>query len=114
MVYKLLPVDEWQPARAAGEYRGSAVDLADGFVHFSTAEQVVETAARHFAGQRGLTMLTVDADQLGDALRWEASRGGDLFPHLYGPLTVSAVVAEAELPDGVPVDQAVAAALGHR
>src|SRR5262245_1696232 len=112
MVYKLLSVREWQAAKAAGEYAGSAVDVADGFVHFSTAEQVAETALRHFAGQHSLAMLTVDADELGDALRWEWSRGGDLFPHLYAPLKLSAVVATVELPDGVPVDQAVAEVLG--
>jgi len=112
MIYKLLTVREWQAARAAGEFAGSEVDLAEGFVHFSTAEQVVETAARFFTGQRGLAMLTVDADELGDSLRWEPSRGGDLFPHLYAPLQVSAVLAEVELPDGVPVDQAVAEVLG--
>ena len=112
MIYKLLSAKEWQAAKAAGKYAGSGVDLADGFVHFSTAEQVVETAARHFAGQHSLAMLTVDADELGEALRWEASRGGDLFPHLYAPLNLSAVVAAVELPDGVPVDQAVAEVLG--
>ena len=110
-VYKLLSTQEWRDAQAAGEFRGSEIDLADGYVHFSTAEQVVETAARHFAGQRGLSMLTVDADQLGDALRWEPSRGGDLFPHLYGPLLVSAVLAEVDLDEAVPVDHAVAQAL---
>lgn len=107
IIYKLLSVDEWRAAQAAGEFRGSAVDLADGYVHFSTAEQVVETAARHFAGQSGLMMLAIDADQLGDDLRWEPSRGGALFPHLYANLPVTAVVDEAELPDGVPVDEAV-------
>jgi len=112
MIYKLLTVREWQAAKEAGEFAGSEFDKADGFVHFSTAEQVVQTAALHFTGQRGLAMLTVDADELGDALRWEPSRGGDLFPHLYAPLKVSAVVAEVELPDGVPVDQAVAEILG--
>src|SRR5215510_14777482 len=112
MVYKLLTVREWQAAKAAGEDAGSEFDRTDGFVHFSTVGQVVATAARHFSGQHGLALLTVDADELGDALRWEPSRGGDLFPHLYAPLKVSAVVAEVELPDGVPVDQAVAEVLG--
>jgi len=111
MVYKLLPVAEWEAARAVGQFRGSAVDEADGFIHFSTGAQVVETAARHFAGARDLAMLTVDADRLGAMLRWEPSRGGDLFPHLYGPLPVAAVVAYANLPADVEVDQAVAAAL---
>jgi uncharacterized protein (DUF952 family) len=80
-------------------------------VHFSTAEQVVETAARYFDGQRGLTMLGVDETALGDALRWEPSRGGALFPHLYGPLPVEAVVTAAALAEDLPVPDAVAVAL---
>lgn len=111
MIYKLLTTDEWTAARAAGVFHGSAVDLADGYVHFSTAEQVVETAARYFAGRRGLTMLGVDESTLGADLRWEPSRGGALFPHLYAPLPVSAVVSEVELDGSVPVPDAVAAAL---
>ena len=110
-IYKLLGVDEWRAAEAAGEFRGSALDLADGYVHFSTAEQVVETATRHFAGRRGLVMLTVDTERLGEDLRWEPSRGGALFPHLYASLPRHAVVAVAELPDDTPVDQAIAQAL---
>ena len=73
---------------------------------------MVETAVRHFADAEGLAMLTIDAERLGDGLRWEPSRGGDLFPHLYGPLPIGAVVAEVNLPGGVPVDRAVAEALG--
>jgi Uncharacterized protein conserved in bacteria len=112
LIYKIASVDDWATARAAGEFRGSAVDLADGFIHFSTAEQVVETAARHFVGQHGLVLLAIDTDRLGDHLRWEAApKRGGLFPHLYASLPVSAVVAEVELPDDVPVDQAVAQAL---
>src|SRR5690606_32720760 len=88
MIYKLLSVEEWRTAKTAGVFRGSAVDLADGYVHFSTAEQVVETAARHFAGRLGLVLLTVDPQLLGDELRWELSRGGALFPHLYADLPV--------------------------
>jgi uncharacterized protein (DUF952 family) len=110
-IYKLLPVAEWEAARAVGEFRGSEVDKADGYIHFSTGEQVVETAARHFAGARDLAMLTVDADRLGPMLRWEPSRGGDLFPHLYGPLPVTAVVAHVYLAAGMEVDRAVAEAL---
>jgi uncharacterized protein (DUF952 family) len=113
MIYKLLSAAEWRAAKAAGEYVGSAADLADGYVHFSTAEEVVETAVRYFADQPDLTMLTVDTDPLGDALRWEPSRGGVLFPHLYAPLPVGAVVAEVQLPPGVPVDRAVAEALSR-
>ena len=112
LIYKLLAVAEWEAARAVGEFRGSAVDEADGYIHFSTGEQVVETAVRYFADAEDLAMLTIDAERLGDGLRWEPSRGGDLFPHLYGPLPVEAVVAEVNLPSGVPVDRAVAEALG--
>lgn len=111
MIYKLLPAAEWAEAEARGEYHGSAVDLRDGFVHFSSREQVVETAARHFAGQTGLTLLTVDPDRLGDELRWEPSRGGALFPHLYGSLPVRAVVTVDQVPGHLPVPDAVAALL---
>ena len=111
LIYKLLAVAEWEAARAVGEFRGSAVDEADGYIHFSTGEQVVETAVRYFADAEDLALLTIDAERLGDGLRWEPSRGGDLFPHLYGPLPVEAVVAEVNLPSGVPVDRAVAEAL---
>jgi len=111
MIYKLLNLDEWLAAKAAGEFRGSPVDLADGYVHFSTADQVVETAARHFAGQTGLMLLTIDTDRLGADLRWEPSRRGALFPHLYASLPLHAVVAEVRLPDDVSVPDAVAHAL---
>jgi uncharacterized protein (DUF952 family) len=112
LIYKIIGVDEWRAARAAGEFRGSADDLADGYVHFSTAEQVAQTAARRFAGRRGLMLLTIDAQRLGEDLRWEpAPKRGGLFPHLYASLPLSAVVAEVELPDDVPVDEAVARVL---
>lgn len=110
-IYKILPRGEWAAAQAAGRFEGSAVDLADGFIHFSTAAQAGETARRHFAGQADLLVLEAEADELGEALRWEPSRGGDLFPHLYGPLDTARVlnVAEAPLgPDGVPVLPALA------
>lgn len=109
MIYKLLPTAEWRDAERRGRFDGSAVDRRDGFIHFSDRSQVVETAARHFAGQSGLTLLTVDPDRLGDALRWEASRGGALFPHLYAPLPVAAVVAVDTVTGSVPGDRAVAA-----
>ncbi len=105
-IYKILTRGEWEAARTAGRFAGSAVDLADGFIHFSTGVQAAETARRHFAGQPDLVFLEVEADDLGEALRWEPSRGGDLFPHLFGPLTPSQVlsVTEAPLDDaGVPV-----------
>ncbi|MBX3482717.1 DUF952 domain-containing protein [Phenylobacterium sp.] len=104
-IYKILPRSEWTAAEAAGRFEGSAVDHQDGYIHFSTAAQAGETARRHFAGQAGLLVLEVEGDDLGAALRWEPSRGGDLFPHLYGTLPVEDVhaVHEAPLgPDGVP------------
>jgi len=104
-IYKILPREDWAAAQAARSFSGSAVDRADGFIHFSTAAQAQETARRHFAGLADLVVLEVEAEDLGEALRWEPSRGGDLFPHLYGPLMASDVrgVTEAPLgPDGVP------------
>ncbi len=91
MIYKICPASLWQEAVRDGVFKGAAIDLADGFIHFSTAEQVAETADKHFAGQDDLMLLAVDADRLGNALKWEPSRGGALFPHLYGNLPLSAV-----------------------
>lgn len=100
LVYKICPRTLWDEAEAAGRFTGSPVDEADGFIHLSTAAQAPETAARHFAGQRGLLLVAVDADALGDALRHEPSRGGALFPHLYGALALSAVRWVRDLPLG--------------
>ena len=86
IVYKICDQDAWRKAVAMGVFTGAPVDVADGFIHFSAAHQVRETAAKHFAGQEGLVLVAVDATVLGDALKWEPSRGGDLFPHLYGDL----------------------------
>lgn len=97
-VYKIVPRSLWAEAEASGRFTGAPVDLRDGYIHFSSAAQVRETARRHFAGQDDLLLVTVDADRLGPALRWEVSRGGDRFPHLYGPLDLSAVTAVAALP----------------
>ena len=91
LVFKLIDRPAWRAAEAAGTFAGSAADARDGFIHFSTAAQVGETAARHFAGQRDLLLVAIDTAALGDALRWEPSRGGALFPHLYGALRLSAV-----------------------
>ena len=91
-IYKICPASAWREAERQGAYRGSPDDVRDGFIHFSTAAQVPGTAAKHFAGQRGLFLIAVDADALGDALKWELSRGGDLFPHLYGELDLGAVM----------------------
>jgi len=91
-IYKLLEASAWRTAKAAGVFEGSAVDLRDGFIHFSNAGQAQETARLHFRGVADLVMLTVDADALGEALKWEASRGGALFPHLYASLPAAAVL----------------------
>ena len=97
VAYKLVDESEWATARMAGAYAGSAVDLADGYIHMSTAAQVAETARRHYAGRDDLVLVTVDPGPLGETLRWEASRGGDLFPHLYGPLPTSLALKERRL-----------------
>ena len=91
---------EWEAAQASGVYAGSSQDAADGFIHFSTAAHVASSASRHRAGQTDLVLLTVDAAALGRALRWEPSRQGALFPHLYGPLPLAAVLAVDDLPLG--------------
>ena len=105
-IYRIVPESVWQRAQAAGSFGGTEHDLRDGFIHFSTAAQVAETAARHYAGQTELLLVRVNVAALGEALRWEPSRGGALFPHLYGALPLSAVTSVAPLPlgpDGVHV-----------
>lgn len=91
-IYKICPLALWHEAEAAGVFAGSPIDTVDGFIHFSTAAQVAETAARHFAGQSDLVLVAVDEDRLGAGLRYEPSRDGDLFPHLYDRLLVDAVL----------------------
>ena len=98
LVYKIVSQDAWRAAEANGVFRGAPVDLADGFIHFSTAEQARETAAKHFAGQADLLLVGFDADAFGPALKWEVSRGGALFPHLYAPLDPRAAVSVRPLP----------------
>ena len=100
LIYKILTADQWATLDDAGETAGAPVDLADGYIHFSTAEQAAETAAKHFAGQGGLMLAAVKADALGDALKWEPSRGGALFPHLYAALKRAHVVWAKPLPIG--------------
>jgi len=100
ILYKILPTALWHEAKAAGVLRGSPVDIRDGFIHFSTVEQVAETAAKHFAGERDLLLLRVDSRTFGDKLKWEPSRGGALFPHLYGELALAAVIRVEPLPLG--------------
>ena len=96
LIYRIVTEAEWEAARAAGAFAGSEHDRRDGFIHFSTAEQLRGTAEKHYAGRSGLLLLTVDAGALTAPLKWEVSRGGALFPHLYGPLPTSAVLrAEA-------------------
>jgi uncharacterized protein (DUF952 family) len=99
-IYKICPVQLWRAAERAGVFRGSEVDRRDGFIHFSNAAQVVETAEKHFAGQSGLLLLRIDSAKLGDRLKWEPSRGGALFPHLYGDLDLTAVMLVEPLPLG--------------
>ena len=99
-IYKILPRQVWEAAVAAGFFNGSAVDVADGFIHFSTEAQVRETAVKHFAGVADLLLVAVPADSIADAIKWEPSRGGDLFPHLYGPLPVAAASWVQPLPIG--------------
>lgn len=88
IIYKIVPRTLWELAVETGSFAGSPADVADGFIHFSTAAQLAETAARHFHGVNDLLVVEVESDSLGNALKWEPSRGGDLFPHLYGPLAV--------------------------
>jgi uncharacterized protein (DUF952 family) len=103
IAYKVLLADEMARLEADGRFAGAPVDLADGYIHMSTAAQLAETIARHFVGKDDLSIVAVDLSVLGDALRWEPSRGGDLFPHLHGELTLDAVLAYGPLdhePDG--------------
>ena len=91
VAYKIIDAADWREAVVEGVYAGSAVDLADGYIHLSTADQLDETARRHYAGRENLVLLTVDLTALDDTIVWEASRGGALFPHIYGLLPVKAV-----------------------
>jgi uncharacterized protein (DUF952 family) len=100
LIYHMCRRAEWAAAEKAGSYRGSSQDVADGFIHFSTVEQISESARKHRAGQTDLVLVTVDVGKLGAALKWEPSRGGALFPHLYGPLPLEAVVRVDPLPLG--------------
>jgi len=105
LVYKVMDEDEWAEAVALGAYPGSAADVRDGFIHLSAADQVTETARRHFAGRDDLVLVAFEAEDLGEALKWEPSRGGALFPHLYGPLPTAASLEVRYLPlgaDGAP------------
>lgn len=92
LIYKIFRADEWQSYQDAGETDGAPIDVTDGYIHFSTADQVAETAAKHFANEDGLMIVAFDTEALGDTLRWEPSRGGALFPHLYRKLDATDVV----------------------
>lgn len=100
LIFKIAPAALWREAEAQGEFRGAPVDLADGYIHFSTADQVRETAAKHFAGKADLVLAAIQTELLGPALRYEPSRGGALFPHLYAPLPLDAVLWVKPLPLG--------------
>lgn len=97
IAYKVLLAGEMARLEADGRFDGAPVDLADGYIHLSTGAQLDETVAKHFAGKTGLFIVAVDLPALGDALRWEPSRGGQLFPHLYGVLTLDEVIAYGRL-----------------
>jgi uncharacterized protein (DUF952 family) len=96
-IYKICPASAWREAERQGVFRGSADDIRDGFIHFSTAAQVAQTASKHFFGQTGLFLIELDADALGERLRWEPSRNDELFPHLYGEFDLGAVIGVLEM-----------------
>jgi uncharacterized protein (DUF952 family) len=100
LIFKILGNDEWRLAETAGVFEGSAVDRSDGYIHFSTAEQAPETAAKYFSGRSDLLLIAVDAQLLGEALKWEPSRGGALFPHLYASLPIERACWVRALPLG--------------
>lgn len=97
-IYKICPQELWREAEAGNSFKGAPIDKADGFIHFSTAEQVKETAAKHFAGQSDLVLVAIDETLLGPELRYEVSRGGALFPHLYAEMGLNAVIWVKPLP----------------
>ena len=100
LIFKIVSHEQWTDAEKEGVFRGAAIDLTDGYIHFSTAEQSQETAAKHFAGREGLLLVAVDCETLGDDLKWEPSRGGALFPHLYAELKTGDALWVKELPLG--------------
>ncbi|GHE89444.1 hypothetical protein GCM10016455_07140 [Aliiroseovarius zhejiangensis] len=99
-IYKIFRAAEWQAFEATGKTLGAPIDLTDGYIHFSTADQVAETARKHFAGEDGLVLAAFETDAMGTALKWEPSRGGALFPHLYRELVLSEVLWHRTLPLG--------------
>jgi len=106
VIYKICPKSMWDEAETRGEFTGAGIDLEDGYIHFSTAEQTPDTARLHFAGKQDHVIVAVDTGPLGDALKWEASRGGQKFPHLYAPLPLTAVQWVKPMPlgaDDIPI-----------
>lgn len=99
LIFKIEEQSIWRKASAAGSYTGAPVDVADGFIHFSSADQVHGTLSKHFAGRKNLLLIAIDADKLGMSLKWEVSRGGALFPHLYADLAMDCVVQARAIPD---------------
>ncbi len=99
--FKILTADQWAAFEADGVFTGAPVDLADGYIHMSTIDQLDETIAKHFAGQSNLTIAEVDLGSLGDTVRWEESRGNQLFPHIYGVLPMSAVLSVRTTPHAI-------------
>lgn len=100
LIYKIFRRYEWTTFRDAGDTTGAPIDVVDGYIHFSTSAQVAETVAKYFAGESDLVLLALDCDKLGPALKWEPSRGGALFPHLYRNLVAADVVWDKSLPLG--------------
>jgi len=100
VIFKIAPAALWRDALDAGQFTGAPIDIADGYIHFSAADQVRETAEKYFNGQSDLVLVALDGDKLGERLKWEPSRGGALFPHLYGPLELAAVIWTKALPVG--------------
>jgi uncharacterized protein (DUF952 family) len=97
LIYKICSKTVWEEIQSLASWAGSPHDLRDGFIHFSTEDQLAGTLQKHYAGQTDLVLLSIEAETLGDALKWEPSRGGDIFPHLYGPLTIALIVSFEEL-----------------
>ncbi|MGJ8529403.1 DUF952 domain-containing protein [Maritalea sp.] len=96
-IYKVCSLTHWQAAKANGVFTGESIDITDGYIHFSTSDQLAKTLSLHFAGQTDLVLLSVETDKIGTDVKWEKSRGGSLFPHLYADLSLDAIVAEHEL-----------------
>ena len=98
--YKILTAGQWAGWQDRGQFTGAPIDIEDGYIHLSIADQVAETVAKHFVGLNHLMLVEIELDMLGDAVRWEPSRGGQLFPHVYDPIPIEAVTDSREIPDG--------------